>query len=330
MKYRKLGNSKLKVSVIAMGGWSIVGDFTWGPQEAEDSLAALKAAYDCGINFFDTAESYGDGYSEQLLGKALKNVRDKIVIATKVSPSNFAAPKLISSCERSLKNLQTDWIDLYQLHWPDPNFPLLQLLPTLEKLKESGKIRFYGVSNFGCRDLSEYPASHYNIISNQLAYNLLFRAIEYEILPFCRCHGISVLCYSPLMQGLLTGKFKDPDQVPATRARTRHFSPQRPYIRHQEPGYEKETFEAIASIAEIASNVHFPMAHLALAWLLAQEGISSVIVGARSREQIEQLVSASEIVLPEEIITALNQATEKLKEKIGPNADMWQTSSRIS
>jgi aryl-alcohol dehydrogenase-like predicted oxidoreductase len=330
MQYRNLANTELNVSTVAFGCWAIVGGFNWGHQEEQDSLSALRAAYESGINFFDSAEGYGGGRSEELVSKALGDVRDEIIIATKVSPIHYAPAELRAACERSLRNLNTDWIDLYQLHWPNWDIPIAETLVLLEDLKTEGKIRAYGVSNFGPQDLGGCLATDHSLASNQLAYNLLFRAIEYEILPICAREGISVLCYSPLMQGLLTGKFTAPDQVPDDRARTRHYPSSRPLARHGEPGAEEETFAAVAKIHEIAKEMDQPMAHLTLAWLSAQEGVTSVIVGGRNPAQVHSNVQAADLQLSEETIAALADATKPLKTTLGPNADMWQSGeSRI-
>ncbi len=324
MRYTKLGKSDIEVSVMAFGCWAIVGGFNWGPQNRKDSLAALQAAYDAGINFFDTAEAYGNGASEEMIGEALGHVRDKIVIASKVLPEHYQPDLLVEACERSLKNLKTDWIDLYQLHWPNPQIPVEETLDVLEKLKEAGKIREYGVSNFGVQDMQTFLRSGYAVRSNQLAYNLLFRAIEYEILPLCIQNEIAVLCYSPLMQGLLTGKFRTAAEVPDDRARTRHFSSQRSQTRHGEPGCEEETFAAVEKIRAIAEELQLRMANISLAWLMAQPGVTSVIVGGRNPQQVQRNVEAVSLQLSQEIIERLSRATEPLKEKLGDNADMWQ------
>lgn len=329
MRYRTLANTEIKVSTVAFGCWAIVGGFNWGYQEEQDSLEALREAYEGGINFFDSAEGYGNGRSEQLLGRALGDVRDEIIIVTKVSPRHFAPYELRTACERSLRNLSTDWIDLYQLHWPNRSIPVEETLGILDELKKEGKIRAYGVSNFGPQDLSECLATDYSISSNQLAYNLLFRAIEYEILPMCAQEGISVLCYSPLMQGLLTGKFANAREVPDDRARTRHYSSERPLARHSEAGAERETFAAVAQVQRIAEELGEPMAHVSVAWLLAQDGVTSVIVGGRNAEQVRSNVRAADLSLSDDTVEALSQATESLKQKLGPNADMWQSKSRI-
>ena len=329
MQYRKLGNTGIEVSRVAFGCWAIVGGFNWGRQDEKDSLNALRAAYEAGVTLFDSAEGYGNGRSEQLIQKALSSVRNEIIIATKVSPDHFAEKDLIAACERSLRNLKTDRIDLYQLHWSNKKIPVEDTLAVLEKLKKEGKIRYYSVSNFGTKDLAGCLAAGYTVCSNQLAYNLLFRAIEYEIQPFCVQEGISILCYSPLMQGLLTGKFFTADDVPEDRTRTRHFSTSRPYARHGEQGAEKETFAAAEQIRQIAGEIGESTADVSLAWLLAQPGVVSVIAGGRNPDQAGNNACAVDLVLPEDVIERLSSFTESLKSKLGSNADMWQGESRI-
>ncbi|MBV9468071.1 MAG: aldo/keto reductase [Abitibacteriaceae bacterium] len=329
MQYRKLAKTDIEVSAVAFGCWAIVGGFNWGPQDEQDSLAALRAAYESGVTFFDTAEGYGNGYSEQLIAKALGNVRDNMVIATKVSPNHFAPEELHAACEWSLRNLNTDRIDLYQLHWPNHEIPIGDTLAILEELKGAGKIRAYGVSNFGPRDLSELLQTSYLISSNQLAYNLLFRAIEHEIQPLCVQADISILCYSPILQGLLAGKFANADEVPDDRARTRHFVGTRPQARHGEAGAETETFAVIEQIRQIAQEIGQPMADVSLAWLLQQPAVTSVITGGRNAEQARLNVRAGDLTLPADVVTRLSAVTESLKQQLGTNADMWQNPSRM-
>ena len=326
---RKLAKTDIEVSTIAFGCWAIVGGFNWGAQDETESLQALVAAYEGGINFFDTAEAYGNGYSEQLVAKALGPVRAEVVIASKVSPDHFAPDDLRAACERSLKNLQTDYIDLYQLHWPSRDIPLDETLTVLEELKESGKIRAYGVSNFGPLDLRDALMTEKPISSNQVAYNLLFRGVEYEIQPICDAADISILTYSPIMQGLLTGKFKSADDVPVDRARSRHFSGQREMSKHGEAGAEKETFATIEAIRAIAAEVELPMADVSLAWLLAQKGVTSVLVGARNAEQAHQNILSAQASVSPGMMERLNAVSAPLKEKLGPSADMWQNPPRI-
>jgi aryl-alcohol dehydrogenase-like predicted oxidoreductase len=329
VRYRELGSTGIRVSTISFGGWAIAGGFNWGPQDRRDSLFALRAAFDCGVTLFDSAEGYGEGRSEQLIGEALSGVRDRIVLATKVLPHRFAPDDLRAACEQSLRNLRTDRIDLYQLHWPRWDVPIEETLAGLESLRAAGKIRAYGVSNFGKRDLEDGLRAGFPVSADQVAYSLLFRAVEFEILPACRQGGVSVLCYSPLLQGLLTGKFRSADEVPADRARTRHFSGARPRSRHGEAGLEAETFAAVAEIGETARGLGLPMADVALAWVLAQPGVASAIVGGRNAAQAAANTRVADLDLPEEALRRLSDITDPLKRRMGPNADLWQSESRI-
>ena len=328
MKYKKLGQTELKVSIISMGCSAISGDSTWGPQKESDVNAAIYAALDAGINFFDTAEAYGNGYSEKIVGKALSKRRKEIIIATKVSPSHLRPNDIRKSCENSLRHLQTDYIDLYYIHWPNWKIPIEDTLSELEKLKEEGKIRLMGCSNFGEMDLTEILGKG-RIEVNQLPYNLIWRAIEYEIQPICLKNNIAITCYSPLAQGLLTGKFNSADEVPEGRARTRYFSGNRPQARHGEIGAEKETFETLAKIRRICREINAPMAQVALSWLLSRPGIASIIVGVRNPQEININVKAAELKLPPEILEQLTLASKDLKRKMGSNPDMWYSVSRM-
>lgn len=328
MKYRKLGKTDIEVSVVSMGCWAIVGDQLWGKQDESESIRTLRAARDAGINFFDTAEGYGNGYSEELLAKAFGGSRDDVVVASKVSPNHLTPELIRKSCEQSLRRLKADTIDLYQVHWPNWDLPMADVAKALLRLQKEGKIRAIGVSNFGVRDLGDFLATT-RCESNQLCYNLLWRAIEFEIRQACVDNGIGIICYAPLMQGMLTGKFRAADEVPEGRARSRHFSDKRPLARHGEAGCEELTFQTIDRIRKICDRIREPMADVALAWLLAQPGVTSVIAGARSPAQIKENVRAAELKLSEDVIAELTQATADLKQKLGPNPDLWQSDSRI-
>ncbi|MBN1887400.1 MAG: aldo/keto reductase [Thermoflexales bacterium] len=328
MNYHSLGKSDISVSALAMGCWALAGDATWGPQDQAQSTATVRAALDAGVNFFDTAEGYGGGDSELALGQALAGRRHAAVIATKVSRAGLSGSQVLLACERSLQRLQTDYIDLYQIHWPSRTVPLDETLEALERLREQGKIRAAGVCNFGVQDLTELLQVA-QVETNQLPYSLLWRAIEDEIKPKCVEAGVGILCYSSLAQGLLSGKFSSPDEVPEGRARTRFFSKERSQARHGEAGCEAETFAAIERIRHICGALGQPMAKVALAWLLYQEGVSAVIAGARSPAQIQETAQATELELPAELVDELSQATDDLKQKLGPNPDMWQSESRF-
>jgi len=325
VNYRKIGKTEMEVSVVAMGCWAIVGDETWGAQDEADGIAAIRTALDRGVNFFDTAEGYGNGYSEELLARGISGHRREVFIATKVSSNHLAPADVIQACEDSLRRLRTDYIDLYQIHWPNRTVPFAETMGALKQLQQQGKIRAIGVSNFGPLDLAEIIQPG-RCEANQIPYSLLWRAIEFEIQPICVDQQISILPYSPLAQGLLTGKFKSADEVPAGRARTRFYSSERRELaRHGEPGREDETFEALAKIRRICQKNHISMAAVALSWLLHQPGVASVLAGARNAVQMRQNVTAAELTLPDELIQEFSAATNELKKILGANPDMWQS-----
>ncbi|MFP4176411.1 MAG: aldo/keto reductase [Planctomycetota bacterium] len=328
MQYRTLGRTDIEVSTVAMGCWAIVGDSTWGRQDESDAVAALETALDRGITLFDTAESYGDGYSERLVGRVLSSHRDEVVIASKVSPNNLSPSDLKRSCENSLRRLQSDYIDLYQIHWPNAEIPIDDTLGAMEELREEGKIRVIGCSNFGPRDLSRLMGSARTEV-NQVAYNLLWRGVEDELQQMCVDNDISILPYSPIQQGLLAGKFRNADQVPEGRARTRHFSGDRPQARHGEEGAEQLTFDAIEGVRKVAADLGEPMADVALAWLLHQPAVTSVLAGMRNEDQAEENARAGELDLPQDALDALDEATRPVKSHFQGELDMWQSDSRI-
>ncbi len=330
MQYRQVGWADTDVSTVCLGCWALIGGGTWGEQDRGESLRTIHAALDAGVNFFDTAAGYGNGESEQLLGKALAEagVRKDVVIATKVSRSQLAPDDVVTSCDRSLRLLGTDVIDLLQVHWPHPDIPLAETVGAMDRLVEAGKVRAIGVSNFGAGYLAEaVPLTR--IRTNQLCYSLLWRAIEHEVQPMCEVNDIGILCYSPLCQGLLTGKFRSPDDVPEGRARTRLFSGDRPKARHGESGCEGEVFAAIRAVAGIAEDLGEPMGHVALAWLLARPAVTAVIAGARNPEQARDNARSADLTLKDDVIEELTRVTEPVKAKIGANADMWQSDSRM-
>lgn len=329
MKYRKLGSTEVEVSAVCMGCWAIsTKDFFWDEQTRQNSVAAIHAALDAGVTFFDTAPTYGEGDSEELLGDALGSRRQDVVLATKIAPEHLEPAIIRQCCEDSLRRLKTDYIDLYQVHWPNRDLPLGPTCEALESLKTQGKIRAIGVSNFGVRYLDEI-GGHGSVASNQLPYSLLWRAIEFEIAPICIDNGIGVLCYSPLCQGMLTGKFASPEEVPEKRARNRLFAATRPLSRHGEPGCEEETFAAIAEIRKIAASLGETMGALSIAWLLRQPGVASVVAGARTAAQATENARAAEVALDDEVAAKLSRVTERVKSIIGSNADMWEARSRM-
>eukprot|EP00755_Sulcionema_specki_P036254 Sspe_Gene.106527::Locus_84596_Transcript_2_2_Confidence_0.500_Length_965::g.106527::m.106527 len=294
MLYRRLGNSDLEVSCIALGCFSFGGDKgtgshlgtqmvslhagVWGSQDQADTNAAVKKALDVGINFFDNAEMYGDGAAEEALGIALEQsgyTRDQYAIASKVSES-YLDPALIKErLEGTLRRLKTDYVDLYQIHWHsraavkssqyperplEKEVPLEDTLACLSELQKAGKIRHIGVCNFGPKDMAHVRRIGVPVVSDQVCYSLLWRAPEFHLLPALRESGVSLLSWGSLQQGLLTGKFATADEVPPGRQRTRHFSSKRPQQRHGEDGCEEVTFSAIRALKEVSDEHNIPMA----------------------------------------------------------------------
>jgi len=328
MDYRKLGRTDIEVSVVSMGCWAIAGDQFWGTQNERDAIEAIRTAVDSGINFIDTAEMYGNGASEELVGRALAGIRDKVVLATKVSAHHLRAGDLKASCEASLRRMRTDYLDVYYIHWPNWDVPFSETYGALKRLQEEGKVRAIACSNFGTRDLADMLKEG-RLEANQLPYSLLWRGIEYEILPACIANEVSVICYSPLLHGLLTGKFRTIDDLPPNRIRTRHISQGRAGVRHGEPGAEEETFAAVDMIRELAEEAGIPMAQLAIAWLLHQPGVTSVIAGARNPDQVKANADAASLTLSADVLARLAEITEPLKVRFGTNVDMWEKESRI-
>jgi myo-inositol catabolism protein IolS len=315
-------------SKIALGCWGFVGGSMWGDQQESDSINTISAALDSGINFFDNAHGYGDGYAEEVLGRALLGRRHQAIIATKITIDTDADKDVAANCELSLRRLQTDYIDLLQIHWPNHQIPPDEVYQAFSKLLEAGKIRAFGVSNYGIGDLTDILGVG-QIATNQLPYSLLFRAIEYQIQPLCVQRGVGILCYSTLLHGLLADKYATLEDMPDGRARTRHFSRNRPGTRHTEDGCEQETFAALQYIRQIAADLNQPVWLVAVAWVLHQPAVAAAIVGARIPEQIQQMAAAAELKLDSETIRKLNDATQPVKKALGSNPDMWDSDSRF-
>jgi myo-inositol catabolism protein IolS len=327
MDMRNLGDTGIRVSPIALGCWQFAGDATWGPQDRRASIATVHAAFESGVTFFDSAEMYGAGLSEEILGEALRGRRDRTVIATKVHRTPMTGRAIREACEASLRRLQTDFVDLYQIHYWDRNVPVEECVQALLSLRKEGKIRAIGVSNSGTRDLSEMML-HAPPATNQMPYSLLWRAIEFEIQPLCVSKGIGILAYSPLAQGLLSGTFRSPDEVPEGRARTRLFSRDRPQTRHGEPGREELAFAAVARIRALCAEASIPMTQASLAWLMDRPAIVAAVVGARTPAQIRENASSMFLALPAPLSTELTMITDALKNSLGSNPDPWQADSR--
>jgi len=315
-------------SKIALGCWGFVGGSMWGDQQESVSIDTVSAALDSGINFFDNAHGYGDGYAEEVLGKALLGRRHQAIIATKITIDTDAEKDVAANCELSLRRLQTDYIDLLQIHWPNHQIPPDDVYQAFCKLLEAGKIRAFGVSNYGVGDLIDILQVG-RVATNQLPYSLLFRAIEYQIQPLCVQRGVGILCYSTLLHGLLADKYATLEDMPDGRARTRHFSKNRPGTRHTEDGCEQETFDALQRIRQIAADINQPVSLVAVAWVLHQPAVTAAIVGARNPQQIRQMAAAAALKLDPETLQKLDDATDPVKKALGLNPDMWDTQSRF-
>lgn len=342
MEIRQSGKSKLQLAVLGMGCWPFGGGKYWGGQDQKDVNDVVKAAVDLGINYFDTAEAYNDGESEKSLGIAIQGVpREKIVIGTKISPSNTHPDVLAAHCEQSLKRLGTDYIDLYMVHWPITSKAIAHFTdekietPSVEdafamlrKLKEQGKIRYIGLSNFASNKLKEALDTETEIVINELPYNLLCRQIEYEIMPYCVDQGVGILGYMVLLQGILADVYPTLDDVPTWQRRTRHFDSRKcKEVRHGETGAEEETNEALAGIREIARDCGMTMPEIAIKWAIANPAITCVLAGSRNVKELKANVEAVEKPLPKEAVEKLNLVTDKLKHKLGTSFDYYETAA---
>ena len=324
MKFHDLPGTDVSVSQLCFGCWGITGDLHWGERVEAESVGAMDAALEAGVNFYDTAPMYADGASEELLGRFVKDrgVRDRIVIASKIRPNMMAPADVIAECDGSLTRLQIDCIDLYQTHWTSPDVPLSDTWGAMRLLQDQGKVKHIGVCNAGVEDLDTVSGMQ-KPVTNQVPYNLLWRMIEPAILPKCAAESIGVLVYSPLFHGLLADKYQTLADVPDGRARSRHFSSERPHTRHGEAGCEALTTATLARIRGIAAETNRSMAELALAWTIQQPGITSVIAGARNAEQLNNNAAFLDSPLDDDVMAQLDDATAELKSALGDNPDMW-------
>ena len=306
---REIGKSGIQVTPVAMGCWPITG-ITSVDVTREQSLATLQAAFDAGINFFDTAYVYGyEGESERMIAEVLGSHRDEIVIASKCgiewgpdkTQRRDARPETIHrQCDESLKRLQTDVIDLYYLHAPDPNTPIAESAGAIRELVEQGKIRAAGVSNF--HSLDQYEEFHdvCPISADQPHYNMLQREIETEQLPWCREHNVSVIPYWPLMKGFLAGKLSRDHQWAPNDGRQKY-----PIFQGEE---WTKTHDFLDEIRPIATDAGISLAQLAVAWILHQPGITAALCGAKRPEQIQETAEAMYVSLSDPQLQQIQKA----------------------
>ena len=291
MEYRALGESGLKVSAVGMGCWPMAG-VGWTGIDDNQSLAALETAMDGGITLIDTAYMYGrSGESERLVGRAIAGRRDQIVLATKCGLywdgttllHDSSRKRILEQVEESLRRLNTDYIDLYQVHAPDENTPFEETAATLAELKEQGKIRAIGVSNYDVAQMKSF-ARHAPLHSDQPPYNPLKREIEAEILPYCRRHRIGVISYWPLYKGLLTGKYGRGHRFPEGDSRNDDVRFQGDELAH--------TLDTLDRLKPIADEYGKSIAQLVIHWTARQPGITSVLCGATRPAHVEQNIDA--------------------------------------
>ncbi|MEW5861851.1 MAG: aldo/keto reductase [Cyanobacteriota bacterium] len=317
MEKRHLGTSDIQISPIVMGTWQ-AGKRMWVGIEDADTIKAIRGAFDAGITTIDTAEVYGEGHSEQIVAQALSNVRDQAVYATKVFANHLKYDQVIEACHRSLKNLKTDYIDLYQIHWPSGAFkseivPIEETMNALNHLKEQGKIRAIGVSNFSRAQLEE-AAQYGRIDSLQPPYSLFWRWVEKDAMPYCVENKISILAYSSLAQGLLTGKFGSDHQFdPAdNRAKNKLF---------QGENYERAQ-QALDKLRPIAERHQCSLAQLALAWLIAQPQ-ANAIAGARNAQQAVDNAKAGDIQLSADELQEIDAIGRIVTDRLDDSPIMW-------
>ncbi len=308
MRYKQLGRSGLKISEIALGGqgWS-----TSGSLNERQSIALINQAFAAGVNLFDVADVYNAGQAEIVLGKALLGLpREQLVIATKCQGRIWPGPMgaglskkhIIEACEKSLRRLGVDYIDLYQVHGPDPDVPIEETMAALELLIQQGKVAYIGCSNFDGTQLTAAnkaatKAGATPFISSQPCYNIIWRAAEKELFPACKQAKVGNIVYSPLARGVLTGKYLN-GQLPAGSCKAR--------------GVEASLFfddcyhAVVAELVQFADEQELTMAQLALRWCLSHEQVAAVIVGARTVDQLDQNLAAADVDLPVGLVKRIN------------------------
>jgi aryl-alcohol dehydrogenase-like predicted oxidoreductase len=300
-----------------MGTWQ-AGKKDWVGIEHQDSVRAIQAAFDSGINAFDTAEAYGAGQSERILGRTLSHVRNRAVYITKVSPNHLKFDQVRQACHRSLKNLKTDYIDLYIVHWPAGSWgtkkvPIEETMEAMNELKQQGKIRAIGVSNFSFPQLEE--ATQYGTIDClQPPYSLFWRHVELDTRPYCLKNNITLLAYSPMAQGLLTGKFglSHKFDMKDNRARNRLFR----------GDIAERAHLALIRLRPIAERYDLNLGQLALAWVITQPGTSG-IAGARKEDQVLENARAAEVRLSEADQKEMDVIGRTVTDPMDDNPVMW-------
>lgn len=312
MKYRKLGRSGLLVSEISLGSWLTYGDVT----EKNTAIKSIDTAYDLGINFFDTANVYARGASEEVVGEALRKYpRESYVLATKVfwpmgdgpNDRGLSRKHVFEQAHASLKRLKHDYVDIYYCHRYDPNTPIDETLRTIEDLVRQGKVMYVGVSEWTAAQIQEAigTSDKYlldRIVVNQPEYSMLKRKIESEIMPLSQQNGISQVVFSPLAQGVLTGKYSSKGNIPAD---SRANDPKSNMFIGQ--FMNEEVLRKVERLDALAKEADMKLSHMAIAWILRQDNVASALVGASRPEQVVENVKASGIVLSEDVLTRIEE-----------------------
>src|SRR5918994_5509877 len=308
MRYRKLGDSEIEVSEISLGSWLTYGA---GVERAQTE-ACTRAAFEAGINFFDTANVYGGGAAESAWGEILSNYRrEDYILATKVffqmseNDRGLSREQIHKQIDASLERLRTDYVDLYQCHRPDPDTPIEETMEALTEVCEAGKAREIGFSEWTVEQIEaglDVPGAR-KWVSSQPQYNAIWRAPEAELIPFCEEHGISQVVWSPLAQGVLTGKYKPGEQPPeGSRATSEAMNWAMDRYRSD------ELFAAVQKLVPIAEGAGLSMAKMALAWVLRQENVASAITGASRPEQVHANAEAAGVELSQGVLDAIDEA----------------------
>jgi len=327
MEYRKIGTSELQASVVTFGAWA-AGGWMWGGTERSKAVKAIQAAYDLGVTSIDTAPVYGQGTSEEIVGEAIKGIpRDKVQILTKyglrwdtrqgefyfsstdnqgkaIDLHRYAGKDgIMKECEDSLRRLGTDYIDLYQIHWPDPTTPIQETMEAVGQLIKDGKIRYAGVCNYDAAQMEE-AAKYLDLVSDQVPYSMVNRGIEKELVPYILKHEKSIVAYSPLERGLLTGKMKPGHQF----ARGDH----RAGVSFFKDENIKRTDAFLEKIKPLAEEKKATLGQLVIRWTLEQPGITIALVGARDAEQAIQNAKAADVKLNAEELSFITEELNKL------------------
>jgi aryl-alcohol dehydrogenase-like predicted oxidoreductase len=312
MKYRHLGNSNLKISAVGLGTWAY-GNDTFGEVDDQQSIKAIKAAVDSGINLIDTAPAYGDGHAEEVVGKAIQGIRDKVVIATKCGTHrdgpkyvlDLSPQRIRKEIENSLRRLDIEQIDLYQIHWPDPDTPLEESVEELLKLKREGKFKYLAVCNFGV-ELMQEISEMTDIISLQPQYSLLKRDIENKIVPYLLNNNLGTLSYGTLGGGILSGKYQERPQFDDEKDNRAGFYP---FFKEENWDQTQSLIELLKEIAE--ENGQTP-AQTAINWAINRPGITTALVGAKNEKQAKENAEAADFSLTEAEMEALTKKSDQV------------------